>query len=832
MRLVKSTMGHSKVRQLSKTLNALVIAVAAGMVLYSIYYWPGDKLGIPFLVLALTAIIISSRYTIPIPRGRGELSVAEGFCFLSILLFGTEASVLFAALIACCIPQSTNNGWRGQLLKASATTIATFLVAWTLRFTFEPLVGFLKFSFSLQMVKAITFAVLIQSAISSTLVVAAGAYRIKQSLWLVCGSIYFWTVTTYFAGAILALIVAGIITSAGFNVYVVASLLGAILCFALSVYLKRDQVGQQIVERYGAAIKDNSERFRSAFDHSAIGMALVSPEGRWLQVNRALCALLGYSEPELMAKDYLTITHPDDLATALTNIRQLLKGKIPSYQTEKRYVHKQGHEVWVSWNASLARDEYTGSAHLIFQIQDITDRKRAEERLLHDAFHDSLTGLPNRALFMDHLKMAIARTERNQSRRFAVLYLDLDRFKIVNDSLGHMIGDQLLMGIAKKLQNCMRPADTIARLGGDEFTILVEDVNDESEVVYVAERLQHELSAPFTLSGREVFTTVSIGIALNSKDSAKAEEILRDADTAMYRAKMRGKARYEIFDVAMHAQAVKLLQLETDLRLALERGEFRVQYQPIISLDTFNLSGFEALVRWNHPQHGPISPVDFIPVAEETGLIIPLGEWVLREACHQMKLWHEKFPSTKPPFMSVNLSVKQFNQPELIQKIATIIRETGLAPQSLKLEITESAVSEKIETAAEMMGQLRAIGVKLSMDDFGTGYSSLSHLHRFPLDTLKIDRSFISLMQDNDENMEIVRTIVGLARNLGMDLVAEGVETYDQIAILRKLGCEYGQGYFFSTPIDAEDATEFIAEYSRPTPKIQVRVPQKKLMVA
>jgi diguanylate cyclase (GGDEF)-like protein/PAS domain S-box-containing protein len=826
-------MSHPGTRPLSKAFHALVIALGIGTLLYSIYYWPASSPGIPLLLLALTAIIVSSRYTIPIPRGRGELSVAESFCFLAILLFGAEASVLFATLIAFCIPQRTNNGVRGQLLKAAVSAISTFLIAWTLRLTFEPLVGFVGFSYSSQLVKAITFAVLIQSFISSTLIVVGGAYKIKQSIWRTSGVIYFWTFTTYFAGAVVAIMAGAIITAMGFNVYVVTTLVGAILFFAFRAYLKCIEDGKHTVERLGAAIKDNSERFRSAFNHSAIGMALVSPEGRWLQVNRSLCALLGYSEPELMATDYLTITHPDDLATALTNIRQLLKGKIPSYQTEKRYIHKQGQEVWVAWNASLARDEYTGSAHLIFQIQDITDRKRAEERLLHDAFHDSLTGLPNRALFMDHLKMAIARTERHQDRRFAVLYLDLDRFKIINDSLGHMIGDQLLVGIATRLKNALRPIDTIARFGGDEFTILVEDIVDENEVIYVAERLQYELSAPFSLSGREVFTTVSIGIALSSIDNAQqAEEILRDADTAMYRAKTLGKTRYEIFDVAMHAQAVKSLQLETDLRRALEREEFFIQYQPIISLDTFNLSGFEALVRWKHPEHGSISPAEFIPVAEETGLIIQIGEWVLREACYQMQHWHEKFPGHTPLFLSVNLSVKQFNQPDLIEKIASIIRETGLAPQSLKLEITESAVSENIETVAEMMEQIRAIGVELSMDDFGTGYSSLSHLHRFPLDTLKIDRSFISLMQENDENMEIVRTIVGLAQNLGMVLVAEGVETYDQITILRKLGCEYGQGYFFSKPIDTLDAASFIAEHSHSIPKTPVRVPQKRLMVA
>jgi diguanylate cyclase (GGDEF)-like protein/PAS domain S-box-containing protein len=819
-------------RQFSKALYSVFIAIGFGILLYSLYYWPASRLGIPFLVLTLTAIIVSSHYIIPIPRGRGELSVVECFSFLAILLFGAEASVLFAALLAFCVPRPTNDGVRGQLLKAAISTISTFLVVWTLRLTFEPIVGFGQFSYSFQLVKAITFAVLVQSSISSTIIVVGGAYRIKQSIWRTWGSIYFWTFTTYLAGAIVAIIAAALITATGFNAYVMMSLIGAILFSAWSVYLKGIEPGASKVEHYGAAIKGNSERFRSAFDHSAIGMALVSPEGRWLQVNHSLCALLGYSEPELMATDYLTITHPDDLGTALTNIRQLLKGKIPSYQTEKRYVHKKGHELWVSWNASLARDEYTGSAHLIFQIQDITDRKCAQERLLHDAFHDSLTGLPNRALFMDHLKMAMARTERHQERKFAVLYLDLDRFKIINDSLGHMIGDQLLVGIARRLESSLRPIDTIARLGGDEFTILVEDVNDESEIIYVAERLQQELAAPFTLGGREVFTTMSIGIAISSSDYLNAEDILRDADTAMYRAKVLGNARYEIFNVAMHAEAVKLLQLETDLRRALERREFFIQYQPIMSLDTFNLSGFEALVRWQHPEHGFISPVDFIPMAEETGLIIPLGEWVLRESCTQMQRWHEQFHGDTPLFMSVNLSVKQFNQPDLIQKIAGIIQETGLAPHSLKLEITESAVTEKVESAAEMMQQIRAIGVKLSMDDFGTGYSSLSHLHRFPLDTLKIDRSFITRMQDNDENMEIVRTIVGLAQNLGMDLVAEGVETYDQITILRKLGCEYGQGYFFSKPIDAADAESFIAEYSISTPKMPTKVPQKRLLVA
>ncbi len=825
-------MRPAETRQFSKKFDLPFIALGAGLLLYSLYSWPAVQLGVPFLVFTLTALVVSPGCLIQIPRGRAEFPLTATFCLLAILLFGADAAVIFAALIAFCMPLLSRSGMRGRLLSSAVSVISTFLIVWTLKLTTEPPDGFGQVAYALSLVKPVTLAVFVDAAINATMIIACGAYRIKQSIWRTWVGIYIWTFTIYLAGAGLAIIACATINVTGFNAYVALTLAGAVLISLTKAACKSLAGDEPRTERYGAAIKDNSERFRSAFDHSAIGMALVSPEGRWLQVNRSLCALLGYSEAELMATDYLTITHPNDLGTALTNIRQLLKGRIPSYQTEKRYLHKHGQEVWVSWNASLARDEYTGSAHLIFQIQDITDRKRAEERLLHDAFHDSLTGLPNRALFMDHLKMAMARTERHLERRFAVLYLDLDRFKIINDSLGHMIGDQLLVGIARRLQNSLRPIDTIARLGGDEFTILVEDVNDESEVIEVAERLQQELSAPFSLSGREVFTTMSIGIALSTRNYQHAEDILRDADTAMYRAKSLGNAHYEIFDVAMHAQAVKLLQLETDLRRALEREEFFIQYQPIMSLDTFTLSGFEALVRWQHPERGFISPADFIPMAEETGLIIPLGEWVLREACYQMKDWLEHYAGDIPLFMSVNLSVKQFNQPNLIEMIAQIIDETGLSPNSLKLEITESAVTEKVETAAEMMQQIRAIGVKLSMDDFGTGYSSLSHLHRFPLDTLKIDRSFIAPMLEHDENMEIVRTIVGLAQNLGMDLVAEGVESYDHITILRKLGCEYGQGHFFSKAISPAEALKFISEYSLSIPKTPANVSQIKLLVA
>jgi diguanylate cyclase (GGDEF)-like protein len=437
--------------------------------------------------------------------------------------------------------------------------------------------------------------------------------------------------------------------------------------------------------------------------------------------------------------------------------------------------------------------------------------EESREHFRHAAFHDALTGLPNRALFTDHLRVALRRTQQNEKYQFCVLFLDLDRFKNINDSLGHPYGDELLILVARRLESCIRHTDVVARFGGDEFAILLDALQDPSEALVIAEKVQQVISTPFKLASHEAITTASIGVALSDARYAEAEDLIRDADTAMYRAKDQGKAGYEIFDTAMHTRAVTLLRMETDLRRALEKQELCVYYQPIISIASEELYGFEALVRWHHPERGLIYPDDFVSLAEETGLILALGLQVLREACSQLRVWQQRSPANRDLVMSVNISGKQLAQPDLSERVEEVLRETELNPRYLKLEITESVVMENPEVATVTLGKLRALGVRLSIDDFGTGYSSLSYLNRFPVDALKIDRSFVTSMNNADENLQIVKTIITLANNLGMHVIAEGVETEEQLNQLRLLKCQYAQGYYFSQPLDAAAADLFIS---------------------
>jgi len=545
--------------------------------------------------------------------------------------------------------------------------------------------------------------------------------------------------------------------------------------------------------------------FRSVFDQAS-GMALVTPEGRWVSVNRSLCEALGYAEERLLESSFLEVAHPDDVGPIMVQIKKLLEGSIPSYQGEQRFYHKLGHLVWMLISISLIRDSNGTSSHLIFQFQDITTRKSEEERLVHDVFHDALTGLPNRALFMDRLKLATERARRRKDQVFAVLFLDLDSFKTVNDSLGHIIGDQLLIEVASRLKGCLRTTDTVARIGGDEFTILLEDLNDERESILIVERIQKDLRRSFKLGTCDLTVTASIGITSSTLGYERAEDILRDADIAMYRAKSCGKECFQVFDRERHARPVDVLNLQTDLSKAVDRGELLLNYQPIVLLETGKLIAFEALVRWQHPQRGIISPEDFVPLAEQTGSIIPIGTWVLREACFQLKKWQEQFPFHASLTISVNLSGKQFLQPGFTNQVIGILQETDVDPRKLKLEITESVIMENIGTANTVLQQLRALGIELGIDDFGTGYSSLSYILRLPINSLKIDKSFVKGMVEKRDHAEIIKTILTLARSLGISVVAEGIETFEQLTELRRLQCDAGQGFLFAKPADAETA--------------------------
>jgi diguanylate cyclase (GGDEF)-like protein/PAS domain S-box-containing protein len=439
---------------------------------------------------------------------------------------------------------------------------------------------------------------------------------------------------------------------------------------------------------------------------------------------------------------------------------------------------------------------------------DITERKEAEQRLHHFILHDALTGLPNRGLFLDRLAHVVERTRR-KGQPFGTLLLDLDRFKHVNEGLGHMAGDRLLLAVAQRLRACVRPEDTVARFGGDEFTVLLEDIDGADDAIRVAERILYELSPPVDVDGQEVVIGASVGIAVSAPRYHRPGEILRDAETAMYRAKARGGGGLQVFDEAMHERALAHLRLEMELRRAVERQELRVHYQPIVSLVNQHIVGFEGLVRWQHPRRGLLLPADFIPMAEETGLIIPIGRWVFGEGCRQMQVWETESRAELDWFLSLNLSGKQLLEPNLVQDLGQMFRPAGDHSRQINVEVTEDVLMENEESARETLSRLRdlqELDLRVSIDDFGTGHSSLSHLNHLPVDTLKIDRSFVGNICDRPSNLEIVRTIVTLAHNLGMEVVAEGVETEEQLAALRTMDCDYGQGYLFSRPVEAGEA--------------------------
>jgi diguanylate cyclase (GGDEF)-like protein/PAS domain S-box-containing protein len=553
--------------------------------------------------------------------------------------------------------------------------------------------------------------------------------------------------------------------------------------------------------RADEAIRESEERYALA--------ALGASDGLWdwdlrrgsIYFSPRWAAQVGVA-PDDLGDDpnaWLGRVHADDRRQLQAEISLHLEGRAPHLEAEYRLRHEDGQFRWMLARGLAVRDPAGSPFRMAGSQTDITLRKRAEAKLAHDALHDALTGLPNRSLFMDRLGQAMAFQRRRADYRYACLFLDVDRFKTINESLGLFRGDQLLVALARRIQRCVNPGDTVARLGGDEFSVLLEDFADEEEPLRVAERIHQELAGSHDLEGTEVFVSASVGLVRGRPAHARPEELLRDAEIAMYRAKEQGRSRTALFEQGMQVRARALLQLETDLRRALERGELQLGFQPVVNLATGQIAGCEALCTWTHPLRGKVSPADFIPLAEENGLIVPIGAWVLQEACRAARQW--KRPGA-PLTMAVNLSARQLG-PELLGHVRSALVETGLPPQRLRLEITESVLMEHKGPATPLLAQLKALGVHLLLDDFGTGYSSLSYLHEFRFDTLKIDRSFVARL-GSGKPTEIVRSIVSLAGTLGMEVVAEGVETPAQVAQLRELGAGFAQGFFFSRPIDAE----------------------------
>ena len=557
------------------------------------------------------------------------------------------------------------------------------------------------------------------------------------------------------------------------------------------------------------ALHERDKKYRLIVETAEEGVWMLDNYNRTSFVNQKLAEMLGYTVEEMKNMPMKSFMDRDLHPAATSYIQDHRMGI--QEQHDMKFRRKDGSELWSLVTTNPIYDSSGNHHGTLAMVTDITDRKKAEQQLMHDAFHDSLTGLPNRALFLDRLGVCMGRIKRRDDYLFAVLFLDLDRFKNVNDSLGHEAGDQLLIEIARRIKTCLRPGDTVARHGGDEFSILLDDMVSEEDAKKIADRIQKDLSMPAVIRGHEVFTSASIGIAISSSKYAKSEELLRDADTAMYRAKALGKSRYEFFETTMHEHAVSLFRMESEMRRSLETERFFLRYQPIASLSTGKVSGFEALLRWDHPTKGIIKPEKFLRLAEETGLIIPLCWKTVLKATKNIIKWRRLYPSDPPLTVNINFSGKQFSQPFLIKKMSRILNKVNSGGRVINLEITESILMEQADHIIQLLHKLKSMDIELHVDDFGTGYSSLSYLHRFPIDAFKIDSSFVSNMDREPVNVEIIRTILDLADNLNLKVTAEGVETENQLKALRKMKCQYVQGFFISPPLLEEEVEELLA---------------------
>ncbi len=762
-------------------------------------------------------VLLAAAFPIQIPRSKHSIATGDIVVFLLLALHGAAAATVAAALEAFVASRRTSARLSSHLASTAAGATAMALGGalfelsqnWLAAHGLPPAAAHMA---------ALGAAALVHFGLSTMALMQVVCLKRGQFLnlrdWLGAAS---WVGTLYLVSSVLA----GVLSLNAQHFGRSAAAVG-VLVIGLSLALLRAHFRQQIAEhdaqeaRVAAAeleARQNQKRFHAAFTHASIGMAIVSLDGKVLQVNQALCMLVGLNEPELLGSAFRGLLHPADAPLLQHQLDAVVARQDEAFSIELRCRSGMHGETWVSLHCSPYDDQGAAAAGLIYQLHDIGSRHRAGGARRHVAYHDSLTDLANRDCFHERLRAAVERCRNERRFRLAVMVLDLDRFKMVNDSLGHPAGDALLREVARRLAACLRPRDLVARLGSDEFAILLEQPGADADVLAFGDHLLKTLEQPLTINGTELRPMASIGLTFSDHGDREPDEMLQDADLAMCKAKADGKGRVALFDTSLHEQLGDKLQLEADLRRAIGDGQLSLAYQPLFDLTPQQrLSGFEALMRWTHPTRGVISPGVFIALAEETGCIEALTQWALDQAIRQQARWTRDTPDAAELVMHVNVSGKDLSRPQLVPHIRQALQRHGLVPRQLVLEVTESTLMEHREAALRALAELTALGVGIGIDDFGTGYSSLAYLSTLPFDCLKIDRSFVIGMDKSPKNLEIVRTVISLGRTLNKQVVAEGIETRQQLRRLRQLGATTGQGYLLSRPLDAAAASELLRE--------------------
>jgi diguanylate cyclase (GGDEF)-like protein/PAS domain S-box-containing protein len=837
----------------------------------TLYWWSVVTLGIAALLHSAAAVaalpggalvqvgagvaiaLLAGCFPVPIGRSKSAFAAGEVFIFLLLLLHGPAAATVAAGCETAVGAFRTSTRWTSRIASPAMSALAMWATGSLLQALLSALAT--RGAPDAGLVVAVTMvAALVFFMANTTLVAAVPRLKHNEPLqWADLLGVFGWVgIAIAGSGALAALLFVSYRENGLGVLMAIVPIMGALLA-ALHYYRRQQETHEAMREvaakaaereaeaRAAAAAREaelaaehlsqleaSERRFHSAFTHASIGMALMSVEGRILQINAALRSLLGRADERILGHDLRDFVGEADRPTLESSLARMGQLGGETFAIEMRCRGAADDEVWVAAHCSFFSEPGASTPCLILQLQDITARRQAEAGLHHLAYNDSLTGLPNRRRFGDLLAQAVARAQADSSQSFGVMFFDFDRFKLINDTLGHAAGDEFLIQVSRRIRDTVRPADLVARLGGDEFAVLAYGVRQERDLVALAERTLQALRRPIAVAGSELTASASIGITTSAFGYTSPDDVLRDADIAMYRAKMAGKGRHALFDKTLHAELTQRVRLEAELRRAIDEGQLSLHYQPLYDLASSRLVGFEALARWAHPVLGPIGPDLFIPIAEETGLIAPLTDFVLHQACSQLRRWQRSDPDCAGLTVNVNISAKDVAHTGLVGRVTHALVAARLEPEYLTLELTESTLMERLDVALPMLEELRVLGVRLSVDDFGTGYSSLAHLSTLPVDSLKVDRSFIRNLRSDSRGARksrdaaVVRAVVNLGHTLDKRIVAEGIETASQFAELRDMGCQVGQGYHLSRPLEPAGIDELLRARRPEGPRLRV----------